>query len=84
MLMAGIPAGAVVPRSVLAAAVVVECCGAYLLAVGVLGGLAVGGLFGAGVGVEVAVLLVGAALVVRRRRRVTCEPVSRKSVGHDR
>ncbi|MBA2637385.1 MAG: hypothetical protein H0U79_04035 [Solirubrobacterales bacterium] len=47
---------------------VVVCCGGQALAVGALGGLALGGALGVGAGVLAAVLLVVGVVAMRRRR----------------
>ena len=57
-----------------AMALVAVCCGAHLLLLGALGGLAVGSMPGVGAGALAAVLVVVAAVVsVRRRRASACE-----------
>lgn len=53
------------------AAAMLVCCGAHLLVLGALGGLALGTVVGVGGGVA-AFVAVFVVLIVRRRRRVAC------------
>ncbi len=72
------------------ALVIAACCGSHLLALGVIGGVAAGSVFGVLFGLVVAVALVAALLVARRRRRAAdchvpfSSPASRKAVSHER
>ena len=76
------------------ALVILACCGSHLLALGVIGGVAAGSVFGVLVGVVaglvVAAALVAGLLVVRRRRQAAAcnvapsSPYSRKAVSHER
>jgi len=52
-----------------AVAMVVVCCRGHALALGVLGGLALGSVIGIGAGALAAALLVAGILMVRRRRK---------------
>lgn len=52
----------------------VVCCGGQALALGALGGLALGSVLGIGAGVLAAVLLVAGVIVMRRRRATACAP----------
>ncbi len=54
------------------AALAVLCCAGLPLLVGVLGGLALGTVLGAGAGVVALVVLTTAVLVTRRRRAAAC------------
>ena len=52
---------------------VLACCGAHLLVIGALGGIAAGTFFGVAVG-ALAFVALAAALLVRHRRRAACAP----------
>lgn len=60
---------------------VAVCCGGHALVLGALGGVALGGAFGIGVGALAAVVLVAAVIVVRRRRAASCAVPSSERVS---
>jgi len=59
-----------------AVAMVAICCGGHALALGLLGGLALGSVLGIGAGALAAALLVAGILVLRRRRKEAACAVS--------
>lgn len=62
-------------------AMVAVCCGGHTIILGALGGAALGGVFGVGIGALAAVVLVAALVVVRRRRAATCTRPSSDGVS---
>jgi hypothetical protein len=64
-----------------AIALVALCCGGHALLLGALGSVALGSVLGAGAGVLVAVVIVTALVVTRRRRAATLETVVDRRQG---